>query len=423
MDKHKDVYFKRNVCAVTLVEFLWGFGFPIVLESTFLQLFLKSLGASSFAIGMVPALLIGSISFFPLFSSYFSRNYRYKRMLVLYLHLATALTILLFGLIVLTVGNADNILILFFLCYGGFSICLGLTIPVWLNYNIRIFSEAKLVPSLGYMMLFQNIAKIISSFFILKFVEKYAFSIGSSAWVFIITGLVFCIASIPFALTKELADPNDPDPDDTSFLQHTRESLTEILNNRRFLHYLIADLDFFVVLTTLGFYANYATGYFGIDPAIAAGFFVACIYAGSVTVNVLLGTMDLLSLKQKFVLSKAVSVTLLLLLVFFPAAPTFFVISFMLGVVRGTRNMVYAPSVRKFTSRTDTTPYFSIAPVLTLPFAAGFPLLFGKMLDNLAYLEADSYRLLFGVSMLLSLAAFFLSLKIDFRAEGRESSA
>lgn len=416
MNEQKDLYYKRNVCAVSLVEFFWGLGFPIVLESTFLQLFLKSLGASSFAIGIVPALLIGSISFFPLFASYFSRNYRYKRMLVLYLHVATALSILLFGLLVLSIGDADNILIFFFLCYGGFSICLGLTIPIWLNYNIRIFSEAKLVPSLGYMMLSQNIAKIFSSYFILKFVEKYAFSIESSAYAFIITGLVFIVGSSAFILTKELADPDDPEPDDISFFQHTRNSLAEILENRRFLLYLVADLDFYIVLTALSFYANYATGYYGVDPAIAAGFFIACIYAGSITVNILLGTMNLLSLKQKFVLSKAVTVTLLFLLAFFPAAPTFFVISFMLGFVRATRNMVYSPSVRRFTSCTDTTPYFSMASLLTLPFAAGFPLLFGKMLDNLAYLQADSYRLLFGISLLFSVAAFILSLKIDYRA-------
>ncbi len=30
---------------VATVELFWGLGFPVVLESTFLQLFLKSLGA------------------------------------------------------------------------------------------------------------------------------------------------------------------------------------------------------------------------------------------------------------------------------------------------------------------------------------------------------------------------------------------
>ncbi len=56
MKTDKDIYFKRNVLGVSVVEFFWGLGFPIVMESTFLQLFLKNLGASSFVIGIVPAL-------------------------------------------------------------------------------------------------------------------------------------------------------------------------------------------------------------------------------------------------------------------------------------------------------------------------------------------------------------------------------
>ena len=55
MDRQKDSYFRRNVFGVASVEFFWGLGFPIVLESTFLQLFLKHLGASSFVIGIVPS--------------------------------------------------------------------------------------------------------------------------------------------------------------------------------------------------------------------------------------------------------------------------------------------------------------------------------------------------------------------------------
>lgn len=67
MDRLKNIYFRRNAFGVSVVEFFWGLGIPIVLESTFLQLFLKNLGASSFAIGVVPALFMVGISCFPLF--------------------------------------------------------------------------------------------------------------------------------------------------------------------------------------------------------------------------------------------------------------------------------------------------------------------------------------------------------------------
>jgi MFS family permease len=415
MENHQDRYFRQNVLGVSVVEFFWGLGFPIVLESTFLQLFLKSLGASGFVIGLVPSLFVVGISCFPLFASYFARNFRYKRPLVLLLHLVSAVSILGFGIILLFLHESVNVLVCFFISYGLFSICIGLTIPVWLNYLVRIFSETRAVPGLGYMMLFQNLGKIVSSFFVLKIVENYAFSPRSSAAVFIATGLVFIVGSICFLITREVADPRDPGPDRRSFVNHTKESLQEILANRRFLVFLVADLDIYVVLTVMSFYATYATGFYGVAPAVAAGFFVACIYAGSITVNIFLGAMDLLSLKRKFVLSKYVTVALLLLLVMFPAPPTFFVISYLLGFARAIRNMVYAPSVKKFAAKSDVTPYFSMAPVLTLPFAAGYPLVFGRMLDQLSYLQQDSYRLLFAVSVLFVMVSLILATKIDYQ--------
>ncbi|MEJ2058079.1 MAG: MFS transporter [Desulfofustis sp.] len=415
MDAARDSLYRQNVLGVSVVEFLWGLGFPIVLESTFLQLFLKSLGASSFMIGAVPFLFIFGISCFPLFASYFSRNYRFKRPLVIVLHLAASLSVLLFGIVLLFVKDTDLILRIFLIFYALFSISLGMCIPVWLNYLVRIFSEARTVPGLGYMMLFQNIGKIISSFFVLAFVQRYAFSPASSAWVFIWTGVVFSLASFCFLLTREVAAPDDPEPDEASFMEHISGAFDEIVSNRRFLFFLAADLDFYVVLTVFSFYANYATSYYEVAPAAAAGLFVASIYAGSVTVNIVLGTMNLLSLKQKFILSKWITLTLLILLVFFPAPATFFLISFLLGFVRAIRNVVYPPSIKKFAARADATPYFSMAPVLTLPFAAGYPLIFGKMLDQLAWMQQDSYRLLFGVSACFILFTLYLSSRVDYR--------
>ena len=414
MDRQKDAYFKRNVFGVSVVEFFWGLGFPIVLESTFLQLFLKSLGASSFVIGIVPALFIFGISTFPLFSSYLSRNHQFKKPLVAVLHLVSGLSIVIFGLLLLVVSSIEDVLPLFFFCYTIFSLCMGLTIPIWLNFLVRIFSPGKTVPGLGYMMLAQNIGKVVSSFFILQVVEKYSFSLKSSAFVFIITGLLFVVGSLCFFLTKEIADPGDPERNSLSFLRHTGQSFSEILSNRRFLMYLVADLDFYVILTVLSFYANYATTFYEVRPAVAAGVFVGCIYTGSITVNIFLGALNLLRLKQKFLLSKCVTFLLLLLLVFFPGPITFFLISYMLGFVRAIRNMVYPPMVKKFSGKTDSTPYFALAPILTIPIGSGFPLVFGKMLDYLSFMQADAYKILFFCSALFLLVTIYFSVRIDF---------
>ncbi|MFT5701466.1 MAG: MFS family permease [Desulforhopalus sp.] len=415
MDQEKDACFKKNAVGVASVEFFWGLGFPIVLESTFLQLFLKSLGASSFTIGIVPSLFIFGISIFPLFASYISRNRRFKRPLVTILHIVSGLSIFLFGVALCFVHEVKDVLILFFASYTVFSLCMGLTIPVWLNYLVRIFSDAKAVAGFGYMMLAQNVGKVCSSFFILKVVDTYAFSLASSAWVFMGTGLLFIIGSFGFFLTTEVADPDDPDQDDLSFVRHTMQALAEILRNRRFLIFLVADLDFYVIITIMSFYANYATGFFGVSAPVAAGTFVGCIYAGSITVNIFLGVMNVLGLKQKFVLSKLLSLFLLVLLTFLPGYYSFFLISYLLGFVRAIRNMVYAPSIKKFAGKVDVTSYFALAPILTIPIGSGFPLLFGKALDLLSFMGADAYRVLFAASAGFILITLFFSLMTDFR--------
>jgi hypothetical protein len=110
-----------------------------------------------------------------------------------------------------------------------------------------------------------------------------------------------------------------------------------------------------------------------------------------------------------------ITVLLLGLLVFFPGDVVFFLVSFMLGFGRATRNMVYPPSVKKFAGRSDATSYFALAPILTLPVTAGYPLLFGNMLDRLAGLGQQSYQILFGFSALIALVALGLALATDYR--------
>jgi len=399
MSETKTSCYKKNVIGISTVEFFWGLGFPIIMESTFLQLFLKHLGASDFIIGLVPSVFVIGTSFFPIFSSYLTRNHMYKRTIVILLHLISACSILIFGLILLFNNDTTTLLPLFFISYAVFSICIGLTIPVWLNYLMKLFEEDKIVSGLSYMMFAQNIAKIISSYFVLEMVEKYSFSLNSSAWIFIIAGILFVFGSLFFVITREFPDKTDHSLLNESFFSHTFKNMREILKNRNFLYFLIGDLDFYVILTILSFYANYATTYYNIPPAIAAGVFAGCIYIGSMTSNFLLGILNYLTLKQKFILSKFTTILLLFVLILFPGQTSFFMISFLLGFGRGTRSIVYSPCVKKFSGKEDATGYFALAPILTLPFSSSFPLIFGKVLDHFSHLNENAYKLMFAVSI------------------------
>ena len=200
----KDRYFLRNVFGISAVEFFWGLGLPMVLESTFLQLFLKKIGASNLAIGLIPALFFIGSSIFALMSSYVTEPLIFKRKAVILLHLVSSVSLLLFGGALFFLNTSHFLLILFFLCYGIFCICIGMTLPVWLSYLVNILSAKKSVTGLAYMNIFQNMGKLLSSILLLKIVETYAFSKQASALIFFLVGVLFGIGALFFLFTKEL---------------------------------------------------------------------------------------------------------------------------------------------------------------------------------------------------------------------------
>jgi hypothetical protein len=66
-----DRHFRRNTAGISLVELLWGLGMPPLFESTFLQLFLYRLGATSLLIGLIPTLAAAGGALSSLFSYFF----------------------------------------------------------------------------------------------------------------------------------------------------------------------------------------------------------------------------------------------------------------------------------------------------------------------------------------------------------------
>ena len=414
MESQKDKYFKRNATSVAAVEIFWGFGFPVILESTFLQLFLKHLGASDFLIGLVPSILILGISIFPLFSSYLTRNYEEKKRVVLYLHVVSSCATLFFGIFLFFVKDTALILPAFFISYVIFSMCIGLTVPVWLNFLVKIFSAKKSVQGLSIMYLAQNIAKLIASVFIIKIVEAYSFSIYSAAWIFFVSGISFLIGSLFFCFSKEVPIKQRQPFLKDSFFTHTKDTIVEIVHNKNLVKYLVGDLDNYVLLTMMAFYANYATQYFDIKDYTAAGLFVGFIYTGSIVANLVLGTLNYMSLKNKFLFTKILCLFTLIVLICFPTFTGFLCASFFMGLCRGTRALIYSPCVKRFCKRDDATGYFAVLPLLTIVFGAGFPVFFGSMLDKFAYLGSMSYQIMFGISFCLIIVTLIFGILTNF---------
>ncbi|MDJ0874366.1 MAG: MFS transporter [Desulfobacterales bacterium] len=414
----QDQYYRQNVFGISAVEFIWGLGLPVVVESTFLQLFVKSLGGTGLALGMIPVFFFIGISVFALLASYMTEGLRFKRRAVIVLHLISGVALLLFGGLLALMGAGPHVLYVFFGCYAIFSVCVGMTLPVWLNYLVKIFSEERSVPGLAAMMIAQNVAKLISSLAILKVVERHAFDLGAAAMIFLTVGGLFVLGSLFFLFTRENAEASlDPGHSRPPFKAFVQSTVRHMRSNRNFLCFLGSDLELHIVVTVISFYAAYATEFAGISPAVAAGLFVGLIYTGAIGANFFLGTLGWFSLKHKTLISKSGAIAAVILLCVANTPLYFYLASFLLGASRGTRMIVFAPAVKKLSGLADATPYFAVAPVLTLPVVTGLPLACGFFLDRMAGLGADAYRIVFLAAAVLLGLTFFCAWRTDFSPE------
>lgn len=394
-----------------MVEFTWGLGMPVVIESTFLQLFLRNLGASNLLIGLIPTFFSGGVAVFALFSGTLTGHIERKRTAVIIVHIAAALPILSFGIVLSLTGFTSSILFAFFCCYALFSIGVGLIFPVWQNYLVKIFTPDRSISALSVMWTSQSVAKIISSYLILKIVEKYSFSATGSSMIFTGIGLIFVCGSFLFLITREQVETGKPPA--AGRRRKLFHGFRSVIRNRNYLLFQATDLEYYALIGIISFYANFATEHCGITPALASGLFVACNYLGGITVNILLGWFQWLDLKAKYWVTKSLAALAIPLMCFVCRPWAFLLASFLFGASRSTRMLVYAPAVKRLSGQQDATHYFAVAPLFMLPLSVGLPLANGAVLDRLAFMGGWSYRIVFLSMILLSAASLIILSRVD----------
>jgi hypothetical protein len=193
------------------------------------------------------------------------------------------------------------------------------------------------------------------------------------------------------------------------FFRDFRHGAREVTGNPNFLRFLGTELEYFGLVGILAFYANYATEFCGVSAPAASGLFVAMNYLGGIASNALLGWLGLLSLRNKFLVTKLMALAAVPLLCFSCSLGSFLLASFCFGASRGTRTAAFAPAVKRLSGRDDSTHYFALAPLLLLPLSTGIPLVAGALIDRLRPLGSWSYRSVFlGMGALIALGILFL---------------
>jgi MFS family permease len=407
-----DRFFIRNTAGITAVEFFWGIAMPVVFESTFLQIFLKNIGANNKIIGLIPSILAAGLMLFALVSAWTTSHLVKKKGAVIITHIIPAIPFIIFGIILPWLENTDRVRV-FILTYIIFAVSIGMTLPLWQNFIVKIFSPEKSIKAISIMMSVQISARLMGSFIIYKAVEKYTFSISSSSVIFILVGILFFSGSFFFLIVNE-ADINI-----TTAKQHTLKTISagfiNIVKNRNFILYLASMAESYANVAVISFYANYAVEFKGIEKETAAGIFTVFIYAGGILANILFGWFNLYSLKIKIVLARIFAVSGTFFLLFSQTLVLFLIVSFLFGISRGINQFTYSPAVKKLSGMEDATDYFALSLILVFPLSFGIPFISGILIDSFSSHRGFSYLTVFILLGLIQAAGLVFTMYADFQ--------
>ncbi|MDC7227950.1 MAG: MFS transporter, partial [Spirochaetales bacterium] len=410
---------------ISTVEFLWGLGLPLVLESTFLQLFLSKLGASNLIIGFVPTFFFIGQALLGVFAAFYTRNLDKHRTAVIVFHLIPSLTILFFSAYLYITGVfLPSTIYVFFTVYIIFNGGIGLTLPVWQNYVVKLFNDKQVMPAFAVMMILQSAGRLLSSFFIAGFFSTRDITAETSATMFLLCGVLFFAGSFGFLMTREPENTDNQTQSKTGFFNFIKNIYKELLSNRNLRTFLFSEVETYAVITAISFYANYAVGVRGVSEAAAAGIFVGLNYTGQIVSNVIFGTLDFFSYRNKCIISRLCSTAGIVTIIFAGNTAGFLAASVLLGASRAVRSLVYAPVIRLLSGKSDITSHFAAAAIMLLPISTGIPLICGKLLDSLPLEAAVSYRIIFALLAAISLFSITFIRRVSFSSTaGRAASA
>lgn len=405
-----DRYFVRNTASISAAEFLWGIGLPVLIETTFLQIFLTRMGASDFVLGMIPSIFSISMALCAPLATLLTSHLNNKKTAVFTAHTLTAIPILVYGL-TLPFIDAGSSVVIFLLIYGLFSAGIGVTLPLWQNFLVQIFSKKNTIRGLSVMFIFQTIARIVSAFAIAGVVEKYALSIKSSAAVFTGAGIVIFAGSFFFLFVKEGRKKTE------QARRHNLISLVramkDIIQHKNFVFFVFSTLESTACITVVAFYAKFAVQHRGISESYAAGLFTAALFSGAIIAQIIFGWLDVFAMKVKFIVSKLCASAGIVLIIFSQHACLFILASIFLGISRGVFMIAYSPAVKELSGKEDATDYFSATPLFMLPFAFFVPYLSGFFIEGMEN-TLFSNQAMFGVMFFITIISIAMLLPVRF---------
>ncbi len=281
---------RRNFTLNVIDGGVFALGMSLISHQTILPVFIKNIGGTNIAVGLIPVVWMLGFNFPQIFFAHMAQRVEYKKKLMLETGLIQRLPYLILAIVTFLViadMSATPALFIFFFMFTVAALGGSVHLPVWFD----IISKITPVTARGRLFAYRSIAGGIlgvgGGWLAMVILRTIAYP-ANFALLFI---LAFGIMMISFYVLTRLQEENPTKPSSTQHLLQNIRNIPAILKHEiNFRNFLIADALVITASTANAFFTVHAFDTFRLDDSYA-GLFTMVMMISTILSSMLLGVI------------------------------------------------------------------------------------------------------------------------------------
>lgn len=281
---------RRNFVLNIIDGGVFALGMSLISHQTILPVFVKNIGGTNIAVGMIPVLWMIGFHFPQIFFAHLAQRLSYKKKLMLetgFIQRIPFLILALFTFFIIADIPAGYALFVFFLMFTIAAIGGSVHLPVWFDLISKITPVTTRGRLFGYRAIVGGILGIGGGWLAMMILDSVSYP-ANFASLFLLAFIIMMISF--YALTKL----KEEHPTTLSAHQNLKQNIRNIpsilLHEHNFRNFLIADAFIIIGATANAFYTVHAFDKFSLTDSYA-GIFTMVMMISTIISSFIIGSL------------------------------------------------------------------------------------------------------------------------------------
>ena len=369
-----------NFGIIAGVDGCWGVGYAFVSYLVILPAFLKQLGASPFAIGVLPAVFMLCMTGPQILVARLTRHLPIKKVFFTCTHYPGCLSLLLLSFLTgrLHQDHRLALIIATFVWLALYGLSISFAMPMWVNLMAKLFPASLRGRLFGYVFLLNNVCGTLGSLCAAKILAAYAFP-RNFAILFLLGGVLLpgCVTS--FLWLREPVRPVDS----REVPRHFLRDLFEILKTSH-------DFRWCLIARFIGAFSWMAAGFYTVAGLVkfelgsaSAGWFGAVLLASQMMGSLVGGRLgDRFGFKLVASLAFTFELGAAAMAIAAPGPTWYYLVFVMFGLRNALATIGMHNLSIEFSPTADKTTFVALASTCICPALVAGPIIGGLLAQH-----------------------------------------